>query len=64
MTTLTNVEETADVPAQVFERFLQNLGDAGVSTEIVTRLRKVLLEEQTFTDRVLKSAVMGEDPLP
>ena len=64
MTTSPTKEGTPDVPAQVFEKFLQALGDAGVSTELVARLRKTLLEERTFTDPALKAAVFGEESLP
>ena len=57
------VEGTPDVPAQVFEKFLQALAGAGVSAELVVRLRKTLVEEQTFTERALTAAVLGEEPL-
>ena len=40
------------------------LRDAGVSAELVARLRKTLLEDKTFTERALKEAVLGEEPLP
>jgi hypothetical protein len=53
-----------DVPAQVFEEFLQALGDADVSAELVGRLRETLLEKQTFTERALRAAVIPEEPLP
>jgi len=55
---------TPDVPVQVFENFLQALSDAGVSVELVARLRKTLLEEKKFTERALKEAVLPEEPLP
>ncbi len=64
MTTSPTIEGTSDVPAQVFEKFLQALGDASVSTELVARLRKALLEERTFTERTLTAAVLGEELLP
>lgn len=64
MTTSPSAGGTADVPAQVFEQFLQALGGTGVSSELVTRLRKTLLEDKTFTERALKEAVLGEEPLP
>lgn len=63
MTTTPTTEGTLDVPTQVFERFLQALGDTGVSAELVTRLRKALLENQTFTESALRAAVLGEEPL-
>lgn len=55
---------TFDVPAQVFEKFLQALSNAGASAELVARLRKALLEEKKFTERALKEAVLPEEPLP
>ena len=64
MTTAPTREETRDVPAQVFEKFLQALGEAGASAELVARLRKTLLEDRTFTERALKEAVLAEEPLP
>ena len=64
MTTSPTIEGTPDVPAQVFEKFLQALGSAGASTELVVRLRKALLEDKTFTERALKEAVLAEEPVP
>lgn len=64
MTTPSKMEATPDVPAQVFEKFLQALGGTGASVELVARLRKALLEDRTFTERALKSAVLGEESLP
>jgi hypothetical protein len=64
MTTSSMLEETPDVPAQVFEKFLQALGEAGASAELVTRLRKTLFEDKKFTERALKEAVFAEEPLP
>ena len=55
---------TTDVPVQVFEKFLQALGDAGASADLVARLRKTLLEEKKFTERALREAVLPEEPLP
>jgi hypothetical protein len=53
--------DVTDIPEQVFEKFLENLGDAGMSPQLVARFRKALLEDKTFTDRALKTAVMGEE---
>ena len=55
------IERTPDIPAQVFEKFLQALGEASVSAELVARLRKALLEERSFTERALQVAVLGEE---
>jgi hypothetical protein len=64
MTTSPAKERPPDVPTQVFEKFLQVLGEANMSAELVARLSKVLLEERTFTERALKAAVLGEETLP
>ena len=64
MTTLPANEGASEVPTQVFEKFLQVLGEANISAELVARLRKVVLEERTFTERALKAAVLGEETLP
>jgi len=64
MTTSPKIEGTSDVPMQVFEKFLQALGDASVSAELVGRLRKALLEERNFTQRALTASVLGEELLP
>ena len=63
MTPPSAVEGTPDVPAQVFEKFLQALTGAGLSTELVAGLRKTLLEEHTFTERALTAAILGEEPV-
>jgi hypothetical protein len=63
MTTAPTKEETPDVPAHVFEKFLQAIEEAGVSPELVARLRKTLLEQGTFTERALQAAVLGEESL-
>jgi hypothetical protein len=52
----------ADVPAQVFDKFLEALGEAGVSAGLIARLRKTLLEDKAFTERALNEAVLKEDP--
>lgn len=54
----------ADVPAQVFERFLGDLTSAGLPAELVDRLRKTLLVERDLSDRALKAAVLADEPLP
>jgi hypothetical protein len=44
----------------VFEEFLASLLAAGVSEEVVGRLRKVLVEEGKYTENALKPAIFGE----
>ncbi len=64
MTTSPAIEGTPDIPAEVFRKFLEELAGSGVSSELIARLRKTLMEDKTFTERVLKEAVIGEEPLP
>jgi hypothetical protein len=64
LTSSPTADGTPDVPTQIFEKFLQALEGAGQSAEIITRLRKALLEDQAFTENALKKAVLGENTLP
>ena len=64
MTILPTIKRIPDLPAQVFKKFLQDLEGAGVSVELVARLRKALLEDKTFSERALKEAILPEEPLP
>jgi hypothetical protein len=64
MTTSPIVDGTHDVPAQIFEKFLQALESKDVSADLVARLCKTLLEDKTFTERALKKAVLDEETLP
>ena len=50
-----------DVPADVFEKFVQALVDANAPPDVVNRLRKTLLQDKTFTKRALKDAIFGEE---
>ncbi len=60
MATPVKLADHPDVPAQVFEKFLHALAEAGPSEELTARLRKTLLEEKTFTESALKTAIFGE----
>ena len=53
-----------DVPARVFEKYLQALVDAKASPEVISRLRATLLEDKNFTERALKEAIFGEEVQP
>ncbi|MBN1354548.1 MAG: hypothetical protein JW994_07775 [Candidatus Omnitrophica bacterium] len=61
MTTPPLNNETQEVPIKVFEKFFQVLEKAGVSSELVARFRKTLLEDKTFTETALKEAIFGEE---
>jgi len=52
-----------DVPSKIFEQFLQTLGETNLSKEIPARLRKVLLEEGTFSEIALREAILGKEVL-
>ena len=56
--------KVTDVPAQVFEQFLTDLAAANIPAEVVTRLRKTLLEDRLFTDAAIKQAVFGKESAP
>jgi hypothetical protein len=49
-----------DIPAHVFESFLEALEAKGASAELIARLRKTLLVDKTFTDKALKEALFPE----
>ncbi|HUW71185.1 MAG TPA: hypothetical protein VMX33_13225 [bacterium] len=57
------IDETQDIPTQVFERFLSEMESAGASSEIIVRLRKTLLVDQVYTEIALKAAILGEEAL-
>lgn len=60
--TISSIKEgTRDVPAQIFEEFLRSLGSAGVSVELIARLRKTLLEDRIFSEGALKEAILSEE---
>ena len=63
MTSSPTTGETSDVPARVFEKFLQALGGTDVSPDVVARLRRGLLEDEKYTERALKEADLSEEAL-
>ena len=64
MATPVSDKAAVDIPARVFEKYLQVLVETKVSPEVISRLRKTLLEDKTFTERALKDAVFGEEVQP
>src|SRR3989304_2722914 len=64
MTSSPRAERKPDVPAQIFEKFLEDLEEVSVPVELVARLRKALIEEKSFTERALKRGGFAEEPLP
>jgi len=55
---------TEDVPTQVFEAFIRALEAGKVDQGVVSRIKKALLEEATYSDRTLRKAVLGEEVEP
>jgi len=62
MTHLPTKGDAPDVPAQVYEAFLQALQDAGLSSELISNLRSTLIHNKTYTEQALKKAILGEEP--
>ena len=57
-------QAATDIPAQVFEKFLRDLAATDTPSDVVSRLRKALLEDKSFTERALREAVFGEEVQP
>jgi hypothetical protein len=57
-------QAATDIPAQVFEKFLGTLAATDTPQDVVSRLRKTLLEDKSFTERALREAVFGEEAQP
>ncbi len=57
----TNESKQADVPAQVFEDFIEAMSTAKVSEDVVARLRQTLLTDKKYTDAALRVAVFGDE---
>lgn len=55
-------EVARDVSAEVFTAFLQALEHEHVDAAVVQRLRQALVEDKTFSERALRTAVFGEGP--
>lgn len=49
-----------DVEIQIFNGFLHELVNSGISTEIVNKLRKTLLEEHNYSERALRAIIIEE----
>jgi len=64
MATPVSDKAAVDVPARVFEKYLQALVEAKASPEVISRLRATLLEDKRFTERALKDAIFGEEIQP
>ena len=54
-------DSALEVPRQVFEEFLSQLGDIDVPKDVITRLRKVILEEAKINQETLWEAIFPEN---
>jgi hypothetical protein len=64
MATPVSDKTAVDIPARVFEKYLQALVEAKASPAVISRLRTTLLEDKNFTERALKDAIFGEEVQP
>ena len=64
MTAPKSATSIADLPTNVFEKFIQEARATDLPPELVERLRTALIEEKTFAESDLRSAVLGEEPSP
>ena len=60
MTAPRKPDNTADVPKQVFLKFLEKVEATGGNAEMVSRLKTTLLEKCDFSEEALESAIFGE----
>lgn len=61
MTTENQTDNLIDVPAQIFKKFLIEMGEQDIPTDLVNRMRRTLLEDKNFTDAALNDAVLLEE---
>jgi len=64
LTTSSEQKGISDVPTQIFIDFIKSLEESGAAPELIIRLRKALLEDKNYSQRILKAAVLGEEPSP
>lgn len=50
-----------EVPKQVFEKFLAELGKSGVADDVVARLRNALFDARGFNEAALRAALFPAD---
>ena len=60
MATPRKLDTTADVPTQVFQKFLETIAAAGGDAETVNRLKITLLEKPDLSEEALETAIFGE----
>jgi hypothetical protein len=60
MGTPRKLDTTADVPTQVFQKFLETVAAVGGNVETVSRLKTTLLEKRDLSEEALETAIFGE----
>lgn len=56
-----NTEKIVGVPKQVFEKFLDDLKEKGISEEIIARLGKTIFDDGRLTDKALREAIIPKE---
>lgn len=57
----TTLGDITDIPSQAFQAFLQRLEAAGVSADVVERLRRAEANGQTLSEALLREALFNDD---
>lgn len=56
----TTLDDLTDIPAQAFQAFLKRLEGAGVSADVIERLRKAGADGQPLSEAVLREALFSD----
>jgi len=55
-------QKTVEVPEQVFEEFLARLGGTkNISPELISRLKKLILETKNVNEKALRGVLLPEE---
>jgi len=58
-----STQPPADIPSVVFEKFFQNLKAAGAGEDLVGPLQNVLMVQKSYTEKSLRDALFGGEPI-
>ena len=53
--------KSSGVEDKIFEEFLVQLTTKGINDDIVSRLRKLLLEDRNITETAIKAIILPDD---
>ncbi len=53
-------ESTADIPEQIFKKFIEELKTSGTSDSVVNRLENSILTQANISEQSLRSALFGD----